>query len=86
MESSSGSEWEDVDEEEDATRVTCLFCVEDTSCPEALFKHCLEKHEIDIIKMIREHGRLTWCIIIIIHLVRMRVVLTIVAKYLACYI
>ena len=55
MESSSGSEWEDLDEE-DAVSVTCLFCVDHTSCPDALFKHCLEKHEIDIVKLINEHG------------------------------
>ena len=59
MESSSGSEWEDVDEE-DNTPVTCLFCLQTTSCPETLFKHCLEKHEIDIVKMIREHGNMAY--------------------------
>ena len=56
MESSSGSEWEDVDEEEHATPVTCLFCLEATPCPEALFRHCLQKHEIDIVKLVREQG------------------------------
>lgn len=55
VESSSGSEWEDV-EDEDAASVTCLFCQATTLCPEALFKHCSEKHEIDIVKMIKQYG------------------------------
>lgn len=56
MESSSESEWEDVEEDDDTTVVTCLFCLEATSCPEALFKHCCAKHEIDIVKMIKDNG------------------------------
>ena len=55
MESSSGSEWEDV-EDGDAAAITCLFCLEAVSYPEALFKHCTVKHEIDIVKMIKEQG------------------------------
>ena len=62
VESSSGSEWEDVDEE-DAVSVTCLFCFEHTLRPDALFKHCLEKHEIDIFKLIRKHGEEFVCIL-----------------------
>ena len=56
MESSSGSEWEDL-EDEDAALVTCLFCLETTLCPEALFEHCSAKHNIDIVKMIKDYGR-----------------------------
>ena len=55
MESSSGSEWEDV-EDDGTAAITCLFCLEAVSYPEAVFKHCSVKHEIDIVKMIKEHG------------------------------
>ena len=56
MESSSGSEWEDVEDDDAAAAITCLFCLETVSYPEALFEHCTVKHEIDIVKMIKEHG------------------------------
>ena len=63
VDSSSGSEWEDV-EDDDGASITCLFCLEATSHPEALFKHCSAKHEIDVAEMIREHGTTVYICII----------------------
>ena len=47
-----------MDDDADITSVTCtcLFCFEISSSPEAVFKHCSLKHEIDIVKMIKEYG------------------------------
>ena len=59
MESSSGSEWEDVDDDVDDAngRVTCLFCSEALQTPEAVFDHCTSKHDFNITDLIVKHGK-----------------------------
>ena len=71
MESSSGSEWEDVDDVDDNTtgRVTCLFCSEMLQSSEAVFDHCTSKHDFNVIKLIVKYGKVLFTLI----MVRMRI-------------
>ena len=58
MESSSGSEWEDVDDDDNTNgRVTCLFCSEALQNSEAVFDHCTMKHDFNIIDLIVKYGK-----------------------------
>jgi len=58
VESSSGSEWEDIDDADNAFgQATCLFCSDDLRCPAAVFDHCTSKHDFNITKLIAKYGK-----------------------------
>lgn len=50
-----GEGWEECEEDQEDTQVTCLFCSHNFSSAEDTFTHCRIEHNLDLIQWSRQH-------------------------------